>query len=563
MTRWQALRPVIGLFWRTRRTGLAVGTLLAVTTILAGVALLGLSGWFIAASALAGASTAAAIGFDVFRPAAAIRAFALIRTAGRYGERLATHDATLAVVAALRVHLFRGWAEPGAAHALLTRPARLLHRITCDVDALDGLYLRVLLPLAAAVAAWLAIALALGLLSPALGAAVLLVLLMAGGGLTWWTARASTDAARRRAHAAEALRVRAIDLLAGQADWIMTGRLAERRTAVLSADVRLQEAEDALHRIETRAGFGFSLIGTGLLAGTLLAAGMLVEAGMISVPLAVLAILLAVAAVEPFGALRRLGGELGRTVLAARRLGPRIMPAQSPDPVPCPSKAGDAVTLRRVTVRHPGSSVPALREVSLTIANGERVALIGPSGAGKSTLLAVLAGDLAPLHGTVQTRASALLPQRTALFHDTVRGNLLLADPTADTARLLGVVAAAGLEETVAALPQGLDTPLGEGGSGLSTGQSRRLALARLLLRDSPLWLLDEPTDGLEDSLGRDIMARIAAAADGRTIFISTHLQREAALADRLVVIEKGQVFASFHRGEDGYAVALARLRAG
>lgn len=559
MSRWHALRPVIRLFWRTRRTGLATGTLLAVTTILAGVALLGLSGWFITAAALAGATTAAAIGFDVFRPAAAIRFLALVRTAGRYGERLVTHDATLAVVAALRVRLFRGWAEPGAAHDLLTRPARLLHRLTCDVDALDGLYLRVLLPLGAAAAAWVAIAFALGLLSPALGGAVLLVLASAGGGLTWWTARASTDAARRRAHTAQALRVRAIDLLAGQADWSMTGRLADRRDAVAMAEARLAAAEDALHRIETRAGFGFNVTGTIVLVGTLLAAGLLVEAGTISVPLAVLSILLAVAAIEPFGALRRLGGELGRTILGARRLGPRLVPAV----VTPPRAPADALILRQVTACHPDASEPALRDVSLTIGAGERVALIGPSGAGKSTLLSVMAGDITPLHGTVASPPSALLPQRTALFHDTVRGNLLLADPTADTVRLDAALAAAGLADTVAVLPNGLDTTLGEGGAGLSTGQSRRLALARMLLRNSPVWLLDEPTDGLEDRLGREILARVAGMTAGRTLVISTHLEREAALADRLVVVENGYVVASHRRGEAGYPVALARLRPG
>ncbi|WBV45102.1 amino acid ABC transporter ATP-binding/permease protein [Pseudoroseomonas cervicalis] len=560
MTGFAAFRPVLSLFWRAQRGRLLLGAALAGLTLLAAVALLGLSGWFITATALAGLSATGAIGFDVFRPGAGIRALALLRTGGRYGERLVTHDATLAVLAALRERLFRGWAAPGAARSLLARPARLLFRLTADVDALDGLYLRILVPLAGLLAVALGSGLALGLLHPALGAGLALLLLASGLGLAALAVREAARPARRRAHAAEALRARSIDLLSGQAELLLAGRLPARHEAVLEAERRLAAAEDALHRVETRAGFGFSLAALAALTGTLLAAGALVEVEAITAPQAALAVLVAFAAAEPFGALRRGAVEAGRTLLAARRLAPRLAPVAGAPSLPLPP-AGLALRLEGVTAGHDGAAAPVLRGVSLMLAEGERVAVIGASGAGKSTLLALLAGEAAPWQGEVAAQPATLLTQRTELFQDSLRGNLLLAAPQADTARLWQALEDAGLAEHVAGLPGGLETRLGEGGAGLSGGQSRRLTLARLLLRDAPLWLLDEPTEGLDAALARDVLARLAARACGRSLLIATHLRREAELADRLLLLEGGRIAACHRRGEPGFAAALASLR--
>src|SRR5690606_9010706 len=161
IARFAILKPVIALFWSARRGMLLVGAVLAATTVLAGIGLLGVSGWFITATAIAGLLPATAYAFDVFAPSAAIRLLALARTAARYGERMTTHEATLSILAALREKLFRGFAAPQAAKNLQARPARLLNRLTADIDALDSLYLRVLLP--AAVAALAAIATGIGL----------------------------------------------------------------------------------------------------------------------------------------------------------------------------------------------------------------------------------------------------------------------------------------------------------------------------------------------------------------------------------------------------------------
>lgn len=187
--------------------------------------------------------------------------------------------------------------------------------------------------------------------------------------------------------------------------------------------------------------------------------------------------------------------------------------------------------------------------------------MIGPSGAGKSTLLAILAGELAIERGVVETVPATRLTQRTELFQDSLRDNLRLAAPDADDEMLYAALADAGLLPDVQALPKGLSTRLGEGGSGLSGGQLRRLALARLLLRDTPLWLLDEPTEGLDRETGRDVMHRIADRSRGRSLMIATHIRREAEIADRIVALDDGRIVAMAVAGTPEFEMLLDRLR--
>ncbi|CAK04004.1 amino acid ABC transporter ATP-binding/permease protein [Rhizobium johnstonii] len=553
------LKPILRLFLAERRGALLLGAALSAATVTAGIALLGLSGWFITATSLAGLS-AAAITFDVFAPSAGIRLLAIVRTAARYGERLATHDATLGVLAALRERLFRSFAEPGAARALLHRPARLLFRLTADIDALDSLYLRILVPAAVAIGAALAASLVLGLMHPVFGLCFGLFLAGAGLCLPLIAGRVARKHARSRAHGIEALRSRTIDLVAGQTDLLMAGRLAAQRSAIAAADRYAGRADDQLNRVETGLTFGFGLVSTLLLTASLLAVAVLAETKVITAPVAVLGLLVAFAAVEPFAALRRGALELGRTLLAARRIAPRLAVAAAPEPLVAPLPRC-AFSLAKVSAFHENSAVPALEDIELALQQGERLAVIGSSGAGKSSLLALLSGELSARTGNVAAMTATLLTQRTELFEDSLRGNLLLANPDANEARLREALAAAGLLADIEAMARGIDTRLGEGGLGLSGGQSRRLALARLFLRDTPLWLLDEPTEGLDGATARDVLCRLSAMATGRSLVIATHIRREAAIADRIAVIEGGRITEISRRGEAAFEKALDRLR--
>jgi ATP-binding cassette subfamily C protein CydC len=564
MTLWRDLYPVLALFVATHKNKLLGGALLAAVTVLSGMALLGLSGWFITATAIAGLNLSLAFTFDVFMPSAGIRLLALGRTASRYGERLVTHDATLAVLAALRERLFRGWARPEAARRLLARPAQLLFRLTGDIDALDSLYLRILVPLASALATALAIGIALAFINVWLGLVTAIWLIVSGLGIASLVARSARSAARRRSYAIEALRARSIDLVAGQTELIMAGRLAAQKTSLLAADQYLAGADDVLNKLEVKAAAAYGVVGSMTLAATLLVVALLVEQSAITAPIAALALLLVLTASEPFAALRRGALELGRTLLAAARLAPRL---QDETEVQSPVLLlPDHLILSLSDIRaHPAgqgsTDASVLKDISLQMGRNERVAVIGSSGAGKSTLMGVIAGELAAQAGTVRVASHCLLTQRTELFQDSVRDNLRLADPLADDTTLWDALQTAGLADDVAKLPAGLDTRLGEGGAGLSGGQLRRLALARLLLRQVPLWLLDEPTEGLDPATARDVLQRLARLAQGHAVLLATHVRREAELADRLVCLQDGRIVMDIQRGDQEFETVLNTLR--
>lgn len=532
------------------------GAALAALTVLMGMALLGLSGWFITATALAGLVPATALVFDVFMPSAGIRLLAVGRTGARYAERLVTHDATLAVLAALRQRLFLSWARPQAARLLLQRPARLLQRLTSDVDALDNLYLRLLVPAVAALGAALLAALAYGFMRWWLGLLTLAWLLLTGWGIALWHGLRSRKAAVRRAMALEAMRAQTVDLVAGQTELLMAGQLPAQVQQVLHSDARCAQADERLYQSEAAAAQAYGAVSAITLSASVLLMAWLMEQGRINAPVAALGILLALSAMEPFAALRRGAEQAGRTWLALRRLAPPLAAKAEAAESPQQPVQKLAVSLQSVRLRQLGP-------IDLNVRQGERVALIGSSGAGKTSLLHLMAGELQPDEGVVQARGCSWMTQRTELFQDSLRNNLRLADAKADDEQLWGVLQAAGLRSDVMALPQGLDTMLGEGGQGLSGGQSRRLALARLLLSPDRCWLLDEVTEGLDAVTAADVLKRLVQAAESgaRTLIFATHWQREASLADRIVYLQAGQVRTQALRGTPEFEQLMARLR--
>jgi len=560
MNNLQYLNSILSLFFATHKRALLVGIASATATVIAGIALLGLSGWFITATAIAGLSIASAMVFDVFMPAAGIRFLAIFRTGARYVERLITHNTTLLILAALRERLFRSWAKPAIADLLLKRPARLLFRLTLDIDALDTLYLRVIVPLGAALATVLLLAIALGLMHPVFGISAAGLLLLVGIGLPLLASFRAEKPMRRRAKGTESLRARVIDMVAGQTDLIMAGRMPAQIKAVQRADDYIASSDRTLNRIEILTGTGLGILHAALLSGGLVVAGLLVYSGNISAPVAALALLIILGAIEPFMALRRGAIELGRTIIAARRIVPQL---EQPDKTIelHPPIDGLAIRLKGVKVRHQGAPAYALDDVSLDIKPGERVAIIGTSGAGKSTLLNVLAGEIEVEHGIVQTLPVRLMTQRTELFHDNLRNNLGFANPNSSDSDLIKALYNAGLKEFFEKQPEGLNSNLGEGGLGLSGGQARRLALARLFITDVPVWLLDEPTEGLDSLTAEDVTSRLESLAQGRTLLIATHIQREARLCDRIIILEQGKIVDTVYKTEHRFKDILAALR--
>ena len=561
---WGSLKLVLQLFIKAQPKMIWLGVFMAALSVVCSIALLGLSGWFITATAIAGLQPFAFYAFDVFTPSATIRFLALARTASRYGERLVTHSVTLSVIAQLREQLFLGWAKPQAARTLLKRPAQLLFRLTVDVDALDALYLRLIVPAAAALIVAVLAGFAFGVwLNLWLGLVLVVWLVLVGIGVPLLMSLRGRRFARLRAYAMEGLRARTVDLMAGQIEMLMAGRVRAQYDAVMKADAHLFKADSEMNRLEIGITLLHHLATTLTVMGFLLACALMVESVAIGAPVAAFALLVLLAIFEPFTALQRGAVEFGRTLLAVKRLAPRlehISDENEGDSEPLPENI--VLQLKHVSYTYPEAVKRTVNDVNLELKKGQRIAIVGASGSGKSTLLSLIARELVLDEGDIRAAKFSVLTQRTELFQGTLRDNLLLADPDADDAKLWFALESAGLAGAVHALPDGLDSWLGEGGQGLSGGQSKRLALARMLLRkDAPLWLLDEPTEGLDADTANDVLKKIVDYNQGQAILMATHLRREAEIADFILVFDESQISDVFKRGSPSYLSALCQLK--
>ena len=538
---------------RPERWRLGLGTLLLILSLGASIGLLGLSGWFLTATALAGAAGAA---LDVYRPSAGIRAFALTRTVARYFERLVHHDAVLRALARLRGWLFRALAPMPLRRLGRLRRSDLLNRMTADVEALDGLYLRIVGPTIGAVVTVAAtVAVLIALAGPA-GWAVAGILAAGGLLLPLWAWRRGSPHGEAVDRHLPALRGAGVDAVQGLAELRACGAIQRHERRLMGAAEGLAAARERAARL-TGAGEG----AVGLLSHAALLAALLVgiplhEAGAVSGPVLVLAALAALAAGEALTALPGAWQHLGRTRAAARRLLEHAEGSGDGEAPPAAPPACDGplpLALEGVTFRHDAHEAPLLEGCDLRLEAGEAVVVYGPSGCGKSTLLDLAAGLLepqagrvtvagVPVHGLAEADRFACITyllQRTELFADSVAGNLRIADPEADDARLWQALHTAALDERIAAHPSGLDAWVGEGGGRLSGGEARRLALARLVLVDAPVVLLDEPFHGLDDATAAQVARRLGPWLAERTALVISHdpgaapaHQRRLAFAD-------------------------------
>ena len=560
------LLTVLRVFWRAERSRFLLGVAMAVVTIAAGVGLLGLSGWFITASAVAGV---AGIGltFDFFRPSAGIRFLALARTASRYGERLTTHDATLSFLARVRRRLFDYFASGDFVRLGRLKSGEVLARITADVDSLDAVYLRLFVPLASAVVMIVATAAAIALLSPLL-AVLAGALLLAGLCVAVVIGvRLGAHPGRKMALAREALRIRLIDLTKGLVELHFAAMIPAHREKVLKADAAESAAGYRVNRVETI--IAQILFGTGQIALlVVLAVGAgLVAKGILSAAQLALVLLVVLALQEATGATSRGLATVGRTLLAARRLAAGLAPGEAsveprtmsrtetarPSPAVVagsgqPRKNRSIICIENITYSWNPNVAPCVDGFSLDLEACDKVALVGPSGAGKSTVLAIIAGLVAPTGGQVSyhscggRRDVALLPQKSAIFSASIAENLRLASPMADEDDIWRALEIAQIDKEIRALPDGLETLLGERGAGLSGGQLRRLAVARLVLTKPKVFLLDEPTEGLSETQGQELLAALFDSHPDAAFLIATHRAGEAAMANRRVSMVRDPV---------------------
>ena len=538
------------------RSWMLGGAALAVLAALAAIGLMAVSGWFIAAMAVAGASAAA---INYYTPAAAIRLCAILRSGGRYGERLVTHEATLRSLSRLRVWLFRGLIPLAPARLAALRSGELFARLRADVDALEHFYLAVLVPGAVALAS-VATAIVLCLIVlPAAGLAVLIGALLAGVLVPAWLQRRAAPDAATAVREGGALRGLLLDALRGHPELLAWGRVSAHGARIEQLARQLDARRARLEVLEATGG---ALVGLCAQLTLLAVLGIALGAAhrhTLSPPLLVMLALLALALFEVIGPLSEALARWSATLTSCARV---FTLADTPAPFVEPEVSASvplrpAVVFEDVSLRYDEAAPWALTQVNLTLAPGARVALVGASGAGKSSLVAALlklyplqhgrilfgGRPLESLHGDELRRHIAVIAQHSVLFNQSLLENLLLAAPQATAAQIERAVSLAQLDGFVASLPDGYDTQLGEAGALVSGGEARRIAIARALLQDAPVLVLDEPTEGLDAVTARDLYTALDAAANGRTLLLITHrLSGLARLVDEVVVMEAGAV---------------------
>jgi ATP-binding cassette subfamily C protein CydC len=530
--------------WRSRAGWLAAGLVISLAALACGVALMAISGALVGAAFTAGVLVASV----------ALRNLGAGRVVLRYLERLVTHAATFRALADLRVWFFRHLARTAAGGLGFRHAGDVLARLVGDVEALDGLYLRILVPLAGAVLLLPALLIVIGRDAAALAAVIGVLFAIAALLLPWLAARAATESGGRLAAAASSLRIAALDALTGLREVRAFGAEGRMIAAIQARESALLSAQHDLARRTALAGAGAFLCGQAAIFTVLLAAGAN-PAG------AVVAAFLVTAAFEAVGGLPRAGALAGHAAAAARRV---LEAAEAPVTVPEP--AAPAPMPVRFTLRFEGvhfrwapDRAAVFDGLTLEIPQATRVAVLGPSGAGKSTLAAMALKVVAPQQGRVRLGGVDLatlsaaevharfawLSQATHLFDDTIRANLLLARPQADEAALWQALDAARIGDVVRGLPDKLDTWVGEGGTQFSGGQGRRLALARTLLSAAPILVLDEPCAGLDAETEREFLTTLNDVAEGRSLLLIAHRLTGVERLDRIWRLSGGKAVAA------------------
>jgi len=534
---------------------IALALLLGLLTVVTNTGLLALASYVIAAAALHPPLIALSIPLALVRIAGVGRAFA------RYGERIVSHDVTFRLLARLRGRFYARLAPLLPARLLQFRSGDLLSRMVEDVEELENVYGRVFTPLAVAALTIALVGVALWSFDPTLALVAVGVLLIAGIGVPALALTLGRATGRRQIALRAERQTALIDGVQGLADLLAYGRGADQAARIALLDRQLGAANRRAAFVEGLQGALGEALTFGSLALILALAIPTAAAGRFGAVYFAAIAMIVLGAFEAITPLGRAFAALGRSLTASGRIFAVIdaVPTVSdpPQPRPLTLTAPPALTFSGVTFGYDPAQ-PVLHDIDFTVAPGARVAIVGPSGAGKSTIVELLLRFWEPTAGTIALdghdlrdyaqedlrRALATVAQDGYLFGDTLRNNLLLARPDASDEALVAALGRAGLAELLQQLPHGLDTWLGEHGLRLSGGERQRVLLARALLRNAPLLILDEPTANLDPVTEAALLATLHAEAAGRSTLMITHRLVQMAGFDLILVLEGGRIVA-------------------
>ncbi|MGV2987143.1 heme ABC transporter ATP-binding protein/permease CydC [Vibrio sp. E150_011] len=534
--------------------GLSLGMVLAFATLFASIGLLTLSGWFISASAVAGLTIARET-FNYMLPGAGVRGAAMGRTAGRWGERVVSHNATFKLLTDLRVFFFTKLAPLIPSKAINIRDADMLNRLVADVDAMDHVYLRLVSPIVVgffgivgltALLYWFDASLALTL------GGILLALLIVWPVLFYYLGK--NNGHELTINKAD-LRVRTLDWLQGYSELTLFGAESRYRHAILDAQHKLL-SNQYVHAKVSGLAQGLLILANGWLLILILWLSADGVAGNQPDPLIALMVFATMASFELLMPIAGAFQFLGQTLTSARRLNEVILaePEVQFSTEPVTHSGAYSIEFSDVEFGYPDGHHNALDGVSISVGAGEKLAIVGQTGSGKSTLLQLIsrywdvqsgsltiAGQDIKAWSEPQLRESmSIVSQRVDILNGTLRDNLLMAQPDAGD----DVLANALVQVNLASLLEdaGLDTWLGEGGRQLSGGEKRRIGIARAVLHDAPILLLDEPTEGLDKQTEQQIMSLFEEHFKSKTVIFITHRLVNLSSFNAICLLEQGQI---------------------
>ncbi|MTC57036.1 MULTISPECIES: heme ABC transporter ATP-binding protein/permease CydC [Providencia] len=550
----KVLLPFLALY-RRHWFLISLGIILAIVTLLASIGLLTLSGWFLAGTAIVGFP--GIYFFNYMLPAAGVRGAAIFRTAGRYAERLVSHDATFKVLAHLRVFAFSKVLPLSPGGISRFRQGDLLNRLVADVETLDHLYLRVLSPIITAFFVTFVLIFGLSFLDPRLAwvlGGVMLFLLFT---MPWVFYRAGKPIGRELTELRSNYRTVLTSALQGQAELALFGateRFRQHLFAIESTWQARQQQQAALTGLSQAiilAASGFTV--------TLLMWMAAEHVGGNTQPGALIALFVfcALAAFEALGPVAVAFQHMGQVIASATRVS-QLMHAKPEVTFKPDGKNLDnleSLVIDNVSFTYPEQPFAVLKNVSLSLNKGQHLALLGKTGCGKSTLLQLLTRAWDVDSGTISINGQSIqeyseltlrsimsvVPQRVHVFSDTLRNNLLIANERATDEQLIDVLTQVGLDNLLDNQLK-LNAWMGEGGRQLSGGEQRRLGIARALLHDTPLILMDEPTEGLDAQTEQQILSLLKQKCADKTLIVITHRMQGLELMDTICVMDNGEI---------------------